>query len=745
MKTYPAHLTWCLLLATAISSGQTGTPLTLEQLFKGPAPQFTRPLPSISGWQSDTAYIEERITGADSGATVIVDARSGRTLGITTEGTLPESLQTLLPEGLRLSRWSSANASKTRLVYTYDNDLYLLDVRTPEFRRLTNNPPAEQNPTLSPDAELIAFTRDNDLYTLDIRSGREQRYTTDGSDVILNGWASWLYWEEIFGRATRNKAFWWAPDGTHLAFFRFDDTPVPRVPFLLTSGTHVTTEYMRYPKAGDPNPRAQLAIASVTDGDITWADFDADQDQYLGTPFWTPDSRSLIAQWMNRGQDTLMLYAVNPAGGGKRLLYTEHQASWVDWCEDITFLNDSGGFIIRSDKSGWAHFSLHAMDGRLVNPLTSGPWAADRIVSVNEKKRVVYFTARKEASTRTDFYSVGLDGRDLRRLTFGPYTHSVRLSPEGSFFITTYSNVSTPTRMALVDDSGTLVRELGDSRTPLLDEYLLSPTHIVDIPVGDGFTIPALLTLPPDPAPGKRYPVVISTYGGPASQSVSDTWRLAMGDQGRAYAGLIQMTVDHRGSGHYGKEGEALMHRNLGTWEMHDYIEAVKWLRRQPCVDSTKICITGASYGGYVTALALTSGADYFTHGIANFAVTDWLLYDSHYTERYMDSPEENPDGYAASSAMAHARKYHGLLRIVHGALDDNVHVQNALRLADTLESLNKHFELMIYPGQRHGVGGGQFNHYRTEMMRFYYTHLLEQPFPEELFTSPPRMMGSPH
>jgi|WetSurMetagenome_2_1015567.scaffolds.fasta_scaffold08019_3 dipeptidyl-peptidase 4 len=745
MTNRPGLLATVLLLAVTITHGQTATPLTLEQLFRGPAPQFTRPLPSITGWQSDSSYVEERNEGPDSGRTVIVDARTGSTLGTATDGVLPETLQTLLPEGLRLGRWSSANTSMTLLVYSHENDLYLLDARVPECRRLTNNPSAEQNPTLSPDASLIAFTRDNDLYTIDVRSGREQRYTTDGSDVILNGWASWVYWEEIFGRETRNRAFWWAPDGSKLAFFRFDDSRVPRCPFLPSSGSGDTVEFMRYPKAGDPNPEARLAVATVDDGHITWADFDPDRDQYLGTPFWTPDSRSLIAQWMNRGQDTLTLYAVDPSSGRKQELYTEHQSSWVDWLEEITFLKDKSGFLFRSDKSGWAHFSLYDMAGRYVNSLSEGSWAADRIISVDEQKRIVYFTARKEASTRTDFYSVGLDGTNLRRLTFGPYTHSIRLSPGGSFFITTYSNVSTPPRMALVDDSGTLVRELGDSRTPLLDEYRLAPTRIVNIPVGDGFMIPALITMPLDTTPGRRYPVIISTYGGPGSPSVFDSWRLSMGDQGRASIGLMQMTVDHRGSGHYGKAGEALMHRNLGTWEMHDYIEAVKWLRRQPCVDSTKICITGASYGGYVTALALTYGADYFTHGIANLAVTDWHLYDSHYTERYMDSPEENPEGYAASSVMTHAPKYHGMLRIVHGTLDDNVHVQNALRLADTLQILNKHFELMVYPDQRHGVGGGKFNHYRSEMMRFYYTHLLEQPFPEKLFTSPPRMMGSPH
>jgi dipeptidyl-peptidase 4 len=745
MTTRVAVTILCAFLGSAIAPAQTGKLLSLEQLFRGPAPRFTKSLPTIMGWKNDSAYVENRETGADSGRTLIINAMTGTVLGDDTSSALPDTLQDLLPDDVQLRRWIAADEAQQILIYTHDQDLYMLEARKREFRRLTNTPVEERNPSLSPDGSRIAFTRDNDLYTLDLHSGKERRYTTDGSDVILNGRASWVYWEEIFGRATMNRAFWWSPDGSQIAFFRFDDSRVPAFPLYRAAGKHGKLEQMRYPKAGDPNPEVRLAVASVEDGRVVWADFNRDRDQYLGTPFWTPDSRQIFAQWMNRGQDTLILFAVDPSSGRMHQVYLEHQPSWVDWIEAITFLRENRGFIIRSDRSGWAHFYLHGMDGRLQAQLTSGTWAADKVVAVNEARRTVYFTGKREASTRTDFYSVRLDGSGLRRLSFGPYTHSVRLSPDGSFFITTYSNVSTPSRMALVREEGSVVRELGDSRTPLLDEYRLARTRLIEIPVGDGFNVPALLTLPPDTVPWTRYPVIISTYGGPSSPSVVDAWRLSTADQGRAYAGLIQMTVDHRGSGHFGKAGAALMHRNLGKWEMHDYIEIVQWLRRQPYVDSTKICITGASYGGYVTALALTYGADYFTHGIANFSVTDWLLYDSHYTERYMDSPGENPDGYAAWSVMAYAPKYKGLLRIVHGTMDDNVHLQNVLQLADTLQGLNKHFELMVYPDQRHGVGGTKFNHYRTEIMRFYYAHLLEKPFPEELFVSPPRMMGGPH
>lgn len=730
------------LILPPATEGQQRKAFTLEQLFAGPAPQFTLPLPTVTGWADDSSYVETLSAGPDSGRSAVIDARTGRTIRLRPEASA--AVQSRLPAGIRPDRWSAASEDATVRIYTSDNDLFLLDTRTDTLRRLTNTPAAEKNPTLSPDATHLASTRGNDLFTVDLRTGAERRYTTDDSDVILNGWASWLYWEEIFGRSTNRRAFWWSPDGTRLAFYRFDDSGVPLFPLSSPKGKHGSLEQMRYPKAGDPNPAARLGVASVETGRVTWAAFDSTLDQYFGTPFWTPDGGRLIVQWMNRGQDTLVLHAVNPATGTPEELFRETQPAWVEWFKQIAFLKD-GTFIVRSDRDGWAHLYLYGPEGDLHKQLTSGAWQVEDVLLADETKEVVFFTARKEATTRSDLYSVAFDGTGLRRLTPGPYTHSVRLSPGGSFFLTTYSNLDTPPRMALVRGSGEPVRDLGDSRAPLLDEYEIAPTRLVTIPTADGWTLPALLTLPPNPEPGRRYPVIISTYGGPLSPSVSERWQLTAADQGRAYAGLIQMTVDHRGSGHHGKGGAALMHRNLGRWELHDYTEAVRWLRRQPFADSTKICITGSSYGGYVTALALTAGAEYFTHGIAALSVTDWLLYDSHYTERYMDTPSENPEGYRAASVLTHAAGYRGMLRLVHGGLDDNVHVQHALQLADTLQSLNRHFELMVYPDQRHGVGGRKFSHYRSEMMRFYYRHLLEREFPAALFVSTPRMTGGPH
>lgn len=712
--------------------------VTMEMAVKSPPVVLTKPLPTISGWRDDKSfYFSKKKEGGEGQVTVIVDAATGAELGEKKPDVRWDDYKSVVTESVAIARPTLSNKENTRHVYSKDGDLFLLDTRKKEFRRLTQTAAEERNPAFSPDGERLAFTRENNLFSISLDGGAESQYTRDGSDAVYNGRAAWLYYEEIFGRATRYQAYWWSPDSRRIAFYRFDETDVPMFPIYNSKGQHGNLERTRYPKAGDPNPKVRIGIADVESKEIVWAQYREEDDQYFGTPFWTPDGSSLWVQWMNRGQDLLRVQRVDLSTGAAADVYRDAQSSWVEWLDEIAFLKDGGGFVVASDADGWTHLYRYAMDGTLQHRLTSGEWSVAKLEYLDEENGVAYFTARKEASTRTDLYSVGLDGKGMKRLTFGEFTHSVRLSPKGSYFLTTYANVATPPRLALVAGSGKLVRELGDSDQKELGAYDLAPTQLVTVPTADGFQLPALLTLPAGLEAGKRYPVLISQYGGPNSMGVSDGWKLSMMTQALAAEGLIQFTVDHRGSGHFGKKGAALMHRNLGKWEMNDYIEAVKWLRRQPYVDSTKICITGGSYGGYVACLALTSGADYFTHGIANYSVTDWKLYDSHYTERYMETPAENPEGYAASSPLTHAAQYKGMLRIVHGTTDDNVHLQNSLQLVDTLENMGRHFELMVYPNERHGWGPPKSDHSRMESVRFYYTHLLGKEFPAAAFAKP--------
>ncbi len=685
------------------ASGQAGPKrLTYAQVFEGRGPRLLAKLPRVVGWLSDAEYLEIRQDTTDNRRKLYaVEAATGSSRVYLD----PEDFKEILPAGFHLLGAVERTPDYRILIFSRKNDLYMLDTQRREFRRLTANPGRERNPRLSPDGKWVAFTRDHNLYTIDLRTGLEYQLTADGSETIYNGWASWVYYEEILGRPSRYRAFWWSPDSKRLAFLRFDDSPVPRFPIFHPGGVHGELEMERYPKAGDPNPKVRLGIVSADGGEIVWADFDENADEYIAWPFWTPDGGTLTVQWMNRDQTDLIIYKVDPETGAKEALYREHQDTWVEFFEDLRFLEHEPAFLVRSDVDGYRHLYLYGMDGELRKRLTRGKWSVTHIELVDEENGYVYFTANRGESTENHLFRVSLKGGRIEKLTADPGTHRIRMSPGGSYFIDTYSNIQTPPRMVLCRCNGEQERLLGDSRSPELDKYELGKVELFRIPIEGGYRLPARWVLPPDFDPQEKYPVIISIYGGPGAGTVRNAFPSRFREFYYAQQGAIVMSIDHRGSGHFGKKGVSQMHRNLGKWEMHDWIEAVKWLLKKPFVDSTRIGIMGGSYGGYATLLALTVGARYFTHGVSLYPVTDWRLYDTVYTERYMDKPDENPEGYRFGSVLTHADSLRGKLLIVHGTADDNVHMQNTLQLIDKLQLLGKPFELMLYPEERHGIG----------------------------------------
>lgn len=688
--------------------------LSEAQLLRGARTAVTTPLPQVLGWVDDNQLLINKKVHPDSAAKVyLVDGKTGK----------------MTPASADLLKKESQPTSSVTL---RGNDIYVT-IPGQDAKRLTQTEETETNPTLSPDQQWVAFTRKNDLYTINIASGKEYRITNDGTDLILNGYASWVYFEEILGRPTRYRSFWWSPDSKKIVFMRMDDTKVPLFPIYSETGQHGYSENTRYPKAGDPNPTVRIGITPADGGSVTWADFNEKDDQYFGMPYWTPDGQQLLVQWMNRGQDQLIIYHVDTRTGSKTPLYKEEQKTWIDLDDQggrITFLPGKKGFILQSDKDGWEQLYWHNMDGTLKNKITSGNNWSTSVKYIDTLKNVVYFTSRQENSARTDLYRVDLDGKNQLRLTFGDFTHNVSLSPKGTHFISTYSNAGTPDKMALLNNKGKLILELGDAKGADFSTTELAKTEIVRIPSADGlFQLPIRITWPLNYNPAKKYPVMINIYGGPNAGTVRDGWQFSGQTQWWAKEGLIQVAMDHRASGHFGKNGINYMHRNLGNWELKDWITIVKWLRENGA-DSTRVGIAGFSYGGYMTCMALTAGAGYFTHGLAGGSVTDWKLYDTHYTERFMDTPAENPDGYAAGSVMTYANQYKGLLRIYHGTMDDNVHMQNSLQLVKKLQDTKKHFEFMLYPGGRHGWGGNQQSHSTNENNSFIYKHLLQKEMP---------------
>lgn len=702
---------YTLISALLIGSFTTQAQLkdmSFNEVFSNPVKDMINPIPVYRGWADNTHYIEYRIEGQQS-KPYTVDARTG------------EAVQ-------------SAPAQVNEVSVTIKNkDIFFKDAVGTE-KQLTKDSIPEKNPTLSPDRTQVAFTKNNDLYSIDIASGIETRYTNDGSNVIYNGWASWVYFEEILGRPTRYKAFWWSPDSKQIAFMRFDDSKVPVFPIYNSSGQHGFLENTRYPKPGDKNPEVKMGLVNRGANGIVWADFDPKNDQYFGTPFWMADSKTLWMQWMNRDQNNLIIYSVNPINGSKRVIHEETQKTWVDWFDELYFLKNGQGFILKSDKSGWGHFYYYDLEGKLKKQLTSGYWRVNQLVLVDEKDQELFFTARQENSTRNDLYRVSLkNNEEPIRLTFGNYDHQISISPDGKYFLTTYSNITSAPKSALLNNKGTIIRELSDSKGSAFDSYQLPKTELGYYKTRDGLELPMTITLPLNFDPIKKYPVWISVYGGPDAGTVYDRWKSPLGlTYWWAKEGIIQVAIDNRSSGHLGKTGMDFIYRKMGKYEIEDYMDAANLLKSKPYVDGTRIGITGGSFGGYITAMALTYGSDVFTHGIANYSVTDWSLYDTHYTERFMGTPKNNPEGYKITSVLTYADRLKGNLRIVHGTMDDNVHMQNSIQLISKLQDLNKHFEFMLYPGERHGWGNSKARHSNQENVRYIYMNMLQKPVPTE-------------
>lgn len=624
-------------------------------------------------------------------------------------------------------------ATGGKKIITNENDLFLNE--NGKSIRLTNDKDKEVNPTFSPDSNYIAYTKNNNLYIADLNTQQEKQLTFDGSETILNGYASWVYMEEILGRQSRYRAFWWSPDSKSIAFFRSDESMVPVFYITNAAGQHGEVEKTRYPKAGDPNPEVKVGIASVG-GSITWADFNQKDDQYFGMPYWKPTGE-LLVPWLNRDQNDLKVYQVNLQSGQKNIFYEEQQKTWINLDDNdrFTFLKN-GNTVMMSDKSGWMHIYLLNKNGQLINQVTNGEFTVLGIQYLDEKAGKVFFTAHgKENTARTDFYSISLNGKNLKRLTSGEFNNRIQMSPDGKYFTATYSNAYTPTRVSLFDQNGKKIKDLGDAKGEEFDQYEIAKTELIRVKSDDGkYDLPAMVTWPLNMDPNKKYPVLISIYGGPNAGTVWDNFVFNANQQWYAKEGMIQIAIDHRASGQFGKEGVNYMYHNLGYWEMKDYSTVVKYLIDKGYADADRICITGFSYGGYMSCYALTYGADVFKYAMAGGSVTDWTLYDSHYTERYMGTPKNNPDGYKSSSVFTWLKNYKGGLQLVHGEIDDNVHLQQSLQLASQLQDLKKPFELMIYPGGRHGWGGNKQLHFQNLKTAFIYKNLLRKDVPQKLW-----------
>jgi dipeptidyl-peptidase-4 len=609
------------------------------------------------------------------------------------------------------------------LVGGHAGDLFLFDLATGEARFLTGDGLQEIYPAFSPDGSKVAFVKDGDLYWLDPATAVSHRVTYRGdSQDLLNGAADWVYEEEL----DVERSFWWSPDGTRLAFLQFDDRPVGVVPITSDSMPYPGLERQRYPTAGTANPKVRLGVIGIDGGEPVWMDTGAG-DLYLVRAGWTPAGEVWFER-LNRDQTVLDLMAANPSTGVARTLLTEKDPAWINVTDDLHFLS-GGRFLWTSERDGWRHLYLYAADGTLERRLTSGEWQIEKVFGVDPTETHAFITANRQDPRQRNLYRVNLATGAISALGDSMQgTHDGTLSPDGSTLVDQWSTRDTPPRVDLIAADGRVARRLWESGDELAGWDLL-PVEAGSITADDGVELYSLLIRPRNFDPAKRYPVVLYVYGGPNSQLTQDRWGGSIHNTYRLFAdmGIAVFLVDNRGTGGRGHAFETAVHRRLGELEVADQLAAARWLKAQPWVDPERIAVYGGSYGGYMTLLLMLKTPGVFRAGIAYAPVTDWSLYDTIYTERYMDTPEDNPEGYTASAPLTYAENLEGALLVVHGAMDNNVHLQNTLQLIGRLTKADKTFELMVYPRTRHGVRRSKFAlHFHRLKVDFLKRHLLD-------------------
>ncbi len=691
--------------------------ITFEQLWSGHRPNLLGS-PLSAQWLDNRHLLQVK-----AGRIYKVDARTGQAEpfhdpeamahGLATLPTIDESAARSIA---RRTSFEMDPEHKGALI-EHDEDLYYATFDGKTAVRLTSTRGAEEMPSFSPDGRFVAFVRDNDLYVVDLTSQTERALTSGGTNLVRNGKADWVYYEEIFNRNW--KAYWWSPDSKHLAFLQCDDHPVGTHAVLNDLDAKRVVEETPYPRAGDPNPRIKLGLVPTAGGPVVFADLtEYSPDSFLISDVgWWPDGQSAYCYAQDRTQTWLDVVKVSARDGRTNRLFRETTKAWVESLGPLHILDD-GSILLLSERDGWKHLYLYNPDGTLKKQVTSGEWEIRSVDHVDRKKGVVLFTATRDNPVATSLYSARIDDGSIERLTKVGGSHRALLSPDGQLALDTWSDASTPPRIALLDASGKTVRILDSNPVSALDEYQLASRERVQIKARDGFVLEAELVLPHNFDPEKRYPVWFSTYGGPHAPTISDGWAAArLFDQALASDGFVVFHVDPRSASGKGAASAWAAYRRLGIQELEDIKDAIAWLKQKPFVDGSRIGMSGHSYGGFMTAFALTH-SDLFAAGIAGAPVTDWHDYDSIYTERYMSTPQDNPEGYEATSVVKAAKNLHGRLLILHGAIDDNVSLRNTMRLVHALQQADKDFELMIYPSARHGIFGRHYDRLQVEFIR---------------------------
>jgi dipeptidyl-peptidase 4 len=606
-----------------------------------------------------------------------------------------------------------------QLLVPIGGDLYLIDAAHPEAARKVASGNVT-DPKISPKGRYVSFVRNQNLVVIDLTSGAEKQLTTDGKGTVHNGEAEFVAQEEM-GQTT---GYYWAPDDSAIAYKRFDEAQVPvaRRFEIFADRTEVIDQ--RYPAAGEANVIAELMIVSPSTGAQRKVDLGADQDIYLVRADWSADSKQLVYQRQTRDQKRLDLIAVDAATLAQRTLLTETSKTWVSIHDDLRFLKQQNAFLWSSERSGRNHLYLYGMDGKLLHPVSSGEWGIDNVQAVDEKSGQVFVSSNRDNVVDKQIYALKLDGSTADkplRITKADGWHDAAFSRNGEVFVDTFSDPSTPPQVSIRKPDGSMVGWLEHNELNANHPYYKYksehlPTEFGTIKANDGQTLYYSMIKPSHFNPAKRYPVFLSTYGGPHAQHVSRTWDKPF-YQYMAQQGFIVFRLDNRGSSRRERAFTDVIYGEFGKHEVEDQITGIDWLGKQKFVDPKRIGVFGWSYGGFMSLRLLAAASDKIAMGVSVAPVTDWALYDTHYTEQFIGgTPKSNPEAYKNSGVFAHLDGLKSPLLLVHGMADDNVLFTNTTRLIDSLVNRGIKFDLMTYPGAKHGISSraGQRHVYGT-------------------------------
>ncbi len=575
-------------------------------------------------------------------------------------------------------------------------------------------------PTLSPDGQSVLFRRESNLFVFDLESKKTVQLTFDGSPTLLNGKLDWVYPEEL----DLGTAFWWSPDSKRIAYLQFntgDELIYPHEDLLKERAVY---EPQRYPQAGTPNALVKVGVVSAFGGNTAWMDLGPNKNVLIARVNWLPDSSRLAIQRLNRVQDRLDLLAADSNSGQTTTLLSEQDQYWVNTHDDLCFLHNVSQFLWSSERTGFRHLYLYSTEGRQLKQLTSGNWQVNRVIAVNEARRLVYFTSTQAGPLEEQLYSVSLDGGNPQRLSQQPGVHDIRADEEAGNYLDVFSNPTTPPSVTLHDDSGKELAVMQKPDRTEADRFEILPTEIVTLKADDGTLLYARLIKPAQFNPTRKYPAIVFVYGGPHAQAVRNLWSGLSWEQALAHRGFAVWQVDNRGSFGRGHRFESPVYREFGKVELSDQRAGVQKLLSLGFVDPARVGIYGWSFGGYMTLYSLLHAPDVFKVGVAGAPVTDWHNYDTIYTERYMGLPDQNAEGYRKSSNVLAADQLQGKLMIVCNFEDDNVLFQNTMQMMNALHRSNKEFDFMLYPQKTHGVTGTLSEGMRRQMTDFLIANL---------------------